>query len=110
MTLITIKNTRGASCSTQHPPRPPSIPLDRGWTAPNRVLLTVHSRSGSPSPLSPSPRHNGSPLPPFPSLCPPCAAQETWEMQYEKLVEQFAIDMNIYMRSVCDTINITVPK
>ena len=36
--------------------------------------------------------------------------QETWEGRYEQLMEQFASDMCLYMRMVCDTIVTTVPK
>ncbi|KIY91371.1 dynamin-related GTPase [Monoraphidium neglectum] len=36
--------------------------------------------------------------------------QETWEGRYEQLMEQFAQDMCLYMRMVCDTIVTTVPK
>jgi len=38
------------------------------------------------------------------------SVQETWEGRYEQLMEQFASDMCLYMRMVCDTIVTTVPK
>ncbi len=36
--------------------------------------------------------------------------QSPFEVQYDALLEQFGSDMNMYMRMVCDTICVTVPK
>jgi dynamin GTPase len=40
----------------------------------------------------------------------PLTVQESWENRYEQIMDQFAQDMSVYMRMVCDTVVTTVPK
>ena len=40
----------------------------------------------------------------------PLTVQESWEQRYEQIMDQFAQDMSVYMRMVCDTVVTTVPK
>lgn len=40
----------------------------------------------------------------------PGDSQDTYEKRYEQLMEQFGQDVGIYVRAVCETIVITVPK